>query len=241
MNRYAQEEKLAMSAKLKQFSEKVVNCQNSNCGYRQTCLGRYPKFSHGSISSKIMVVFQNPGKPTDCELQRDINNVTVDEMRKWAGEGVQRWLFGLPGRGLPRTLFDLGVQDFLGLYYLTQAYRCPDPENRRYADTERQNARKECLQYLKEEIAIVRPIAILAFGKDALRSIRDLLSPEIPIKEISRLKPLFESKTIFVWKNVRVFPMVHPDGFWKNPPISAKRYTETVRWYVEQLSAIESR
>lgn len=230
-----------MFEKLNQFSEKVVSCQKSTCAYRQTCPGRYPKFSHGSISSKIMLVFQNPGKPTSCELQRDINNVTVDEMRRWAGEGVRRWLFGLPGRGLPHTLFNLRDDDFLGLYYLTQAYRCPDPADRKFADRERQNARKECLQYLKEEISLVRPTVILTFGKDALRSVRDLLSPETPVKEISRLKLMFESKTIFMWKRVRVFPMVHPDGFWKNPPMSATRYQEIVRWYVEQLLAVDNR
>lgn len=224
-----------MSNKLKRFSEKVVHCRNSNCPYRQDGLGRYPKFSHGNLNSNVMAVFQNPGKPTSSELRRDITTVTVDEMRKWASEGVQRWLFELPGRGLPRTLFDLGHHGFLELFYLTQAYRCPDPEDGMYADRKRRSAREECFHYLQEEISVVQPTVILAFGKDALRSVRDVLSRETPIKDISKLKYLFESKKIFVWKRVRVFPMVHPDGYWKNPPISAENYEGIVRWYMEQI------
>lgn len=164
--------------------------------------------------------------------EKGIDNITVNEMRKWAGEGVQRWLFGL-GR-VPHTLFNLGGHNFLELYYLTQAYRCPDPEGETFANRERGRARRECLHHLREEISIVRPRVVLAFGTDALRSVRDVLSPETPIKEISKLKALFESKTIFEWNNVRVFPMVHPNGYWKSPSISTRKYHDIVRWYIEQ-------
>ena len=94
------------------------------------------------------------------------------------------------------------------------------------------------MDYLIEEISIVKPKAVLAFGTDSLRSVRDTLSPVTPIKEISGIKKLFLSKKVFEWNGVRVCPIVHPDGIWRNPAIPQEEYVNTIRWYIRHIEKL---
>ena len=217
-----------MATKLDQFAEKVLHCAKTECPFHQTRPGGYPKFSYGNMRSRVMAVFQNPGQPTYQEQQKTIETVTIEEMRRWADAGVSNWM---------RTyLDDLSIleyneRSFLDSYYMTQAYRCPDP-----SDTEKAKRRKaamsHCSDYLRQEIRIIKPKVILAFGGEALESVRAVLSPS---SKISGLKMLFAEKKVFEWNGVRVFPLVHPNGYWRSPSMNKFEYLNTLSWYVSQI------
>lgn len=225
-----------MPTKLNQFAEKVLHCAKIECPFWQDRYGAYPKFSYGNTRSNVMIVFQNPGQPVGKESSKTIQDVTIREMRNWAGEGVVNWLIG--SRNLPTTLFNLKNEDFLRSYYITQSYRCPDPLDKAFADKTREKARQECLDYFREEARLARPTVVLAVGKDALRSVRDVLSPSTRIREIYGIKNLFLSKKVFEWNGVRVYPIPHPDGIWRNPAIPQDEYINTVRWYIRQIEKL---
>ena len=91
-----------------------------------------------------------------------------------------------------------------------------------------------CSDHLSKEIRIIRPKAVLAFGKEALESVRDILSPS---SEIDGLKTLFSEKRVFEWSGIRVFPLVHPNGYWKSPAMTKNNYLDILRWYVSQIES----
>ena len=172
-----------MATRLDQFAENVLHCAKTQCPFHQIRPGGYPKFSYGNPRSKVMAVFQNPGQPTYQERQKTIETVTVGEMRQWANAGVSNWL----GTYLDDlSTLEYGKRSFLDSYYFTQAYRCPDPldENKKKGKT----AMRQCSDHLREEINIIKPRIILAFGGEALEGVRRILSPSI---KISGLKMLF--------------------------------------------------
>ena len=81
---------------------------------------------------------------------------------------------------------------------MTQAYRCPDPLDEDKAKR-RPLAMRQCSDYLRQEILIVRPRVILCFGGEALKSVKAILSPS---GKIAGLKTLFLDKTILEWRGV---------------------------------------
>ena len=219
-----------MATKLDQFSEKVLHCEKTRCPFHQSRPGAYPKFSYGNARSDVMAVFQNPGQPTYQEQRRTIETVTVAEMRQWANSGASSWLSTYID---DPSLLEYGKQSFLDSYYMTQAYRCPDPLDAVTAK-ERKEAMRHCSDHLRQEILIVRPKVILCFGREALDSVRAIL---LPSGRIAGLKTLFSAKTIFEWRGTRVFPLVHPNGYWKNPSMSKAEYLSILRWYIDQIES----
>ena len=219
-----------MATELDQFAEKVLHCAKTQCPFHQrTRPGAYPKFSYGNAGAKAMAVFQNPGSPTHQEQLRIIETVTVEEMREWANAGVSNWLTRRIGN---LSALEYNGRDFLHGYYLTQAYRCPDPPGQ-VPDRNRREAERHCSSYLREEIRIIKPEVILCFGLPALKSVRAILAPNSKTPAIT---PLFTKKKILTWSGIKVFPLLHPDGFWKYPTsMSREEYTNILRWYVSQI------
>ena len=219
-----------MATKLDQFAEKVLHCGKTQCPFHQTRPGAYPKFSYGNARAEVMAVFQNPGQPTYQEQRRTIENVTVTEMRRWANSGVSAWL----GTYIDNpSILEYGKRPFLDSYYMTQAYRCPDPLDAATAK-KRKEAMRHCSDHLRQEILIVRPKAILCFGREALESVKVILSPS---SKIAGLKTLFSTKTIFEWCGTSVFPLVHPNGYWRSPSMSKAEYLSILRWYIDQIES----
>ena len=217
-----------MATKLGQFAEQVLHCEKTQCPFHQTRPGAYPKFSYGNARAKVMAVFQNPGQPTYQEQRRTIETVTVAEMRRWANSGVSSWL----GTYIDDpSILEYDEQPFLDSYYMTQAYRCPNPLD---ADTakKRKEAMRHCSDHLRQEILIVRPKAILCFGREALESVKAILSPD---GKIDRIKDLYSAKVIFEWGGASVFPLVHPNGYWRSPSMSKAEYLSILRWYIDQI------
>ena len=154
--------------------------------------------------------------------------MTVEEMRRWANSGVSGWL----GTYIDNpSILKYGRQSFLDSYYMTQAYRCPDPLDADMAKR-RKEAMRHCSGHLRQEILIIRPKVILCFGREALESVKAVLSSSA---RIAVLKTLFSTKTIFEWGGTRVFPLVHPNGYWKSPSMSKADYLGTLCWYIDQI------
>ena len=217
-----------MATRLDRFAEKVLHCAKTQCPFHQTRPGGYPKFSYGNPRAKIMAVFQNPGQPTPQEKRKTIETITVGEMRRWANMGVSGWLSKyLDGP----SVLEYDKSPFLDSYYMTQAYRCPDPldEDKRKRG---KVAMRHCSDHLRLEIDIIKPKVILAFGSPALESVKNVLSPG---SKVTGLKALFSEKTIFEWNGVRVFPLVHPNGYWRSPSMSKTEYLSILSWYVSQI------
>ena len=192
--------------------------------------GAYPKFSYGNPLAEVMAVFQNPGQPTYQEQRRTIETVTVAEMRQWANSGVSGWL----GSYIDKvSILEYSKQSFLDSYYMTQTYRCPDPSDSVTAK-ERREAAQNCSDHLREEILIVRPKVILCFGREALESVKAILSPGV---RVGGIKTLFSAKAIFEWDGTTVFPLVHPNGYWRNPGMSKAEYLSILRWYIDQIES----
>ena len=217
-----------MATKLGKFAEQVLHCEKTQCPFHQTRPGAYPKFSYGNARAEVMAVFQNPGQPTYQEQRRTIETVTVAEMRRWANSGVSSWL----GTYLDDpSILEYDKQPFLDSYYMTQAYRCPDPLDEDKAKKGKE-AMRHCSDHLRQEILIVRPKVILCFGREALESVKAILSPG---GKIAGIKALFSAKTIFEWGATSVFPLVHPNGYWRSPSMSKAGYLSTLRWYIDQI------
>ena len=217
-----------MATKLDQFVENVLRCAKTQCPFYQTRPGAYPKFSYGNARAEVMAVFQNPGQPTGQERRKTIDTVTVEEMRRWANSGVSNWLSAYID---DLSVLEYGARSFLDSYYMTQAYRCPDPLDADMAKR-RKEAMRHCSDHLRQEILIVEPKVILCFGREALDSVKAILSPN---GKIAGLKTLFSEKTIFEWDGTRVFPLVHPNGYWRSPSMKKAEYLSILRWYVGQI------
>ena len=128
------------------------------------------------------------------------------------------------------SVLEYNETPFLDSYYMTQAYRCPDPldENKQ----KRKLAMHHCSEYLRQEIDVIKPKVILAFGGEALEGVKRILSPHT---KINGLKMLFSEKIIFEWNGTKVFPLVHPNGYWRSPSMSKSGYLDTLRWYISQI------
>ena len=229
---------MTLPKKLDVFVEEVLHCPKRQCPFWQDSPGRYPKFSYGNPRSRVLAVFQNPGSPeksihgeANQELSRNIKTVSAAEMRRWSNAGITNWLYKL--HGLPESLFNLNGKTFLDSYYITQAYRCPDPLQTTSSMV--RQAQSHCSDHLAREFAIKRPRTVMAFGINALQAVANVVNPSFRARN---LKDLFLSKTLFDWNGIRVAPLVHPDGFWKNPSIPKDKYLSTVRWYCDQTELL---
>ena len=58
-----------------------------------------------------------------------------------------------------------------------------------------------------------------------------------PGGKIAGIKALFSAKTIFEWGGTSVFPLVHPNGYWRSPSMSKAEYLSILRWYIEQIES----
>lgn len=218
--------------KIDRFAEKVLHCAKTQCPFHQTRPGAYPKFSYGNARADVMAVFQNPGQPTFQERRKTIKMVSVEEMRQWANSGLSNWLKKY--RIHPSEL-EYGARSFLDSYYMTQSYRCPDPLGG-ILESQKSEAREQCLAYLRQEIAIVQPKVILCFGNRALQSVKDILSPSSP--KPSGIATLFDQKRIFEWDGKWVFPLIHPAARGQYSYAYKRDRFGILRWYVDQIKRL---
>lgn len=116
-------------------------------------------------------------KCTDCELCKTRNNVVFgkgNNKSNWVlvGEapGVEEDLSGLPFVGKAGSLLDkmLNTIDLnKNQVFITNTVKCRPPNNRNPSNLEI----LKCLPFLKRQIMLIKPVAILALGKVAAQSL----------------------------------------------------------------------
>jgi uracil-DNA glycosylase family 4 len=223
--------------------DKILHCQNKDCHFYNEKPGFYPRFAYGNPDSQIMIVFQNPGAPTKERLKdaflnlKNIKTVTLEDMRREAHEGVSNWLKG-ENKNFKGGLFELNGKGLLESFYITQSYKCPDPRKaKEISGKERKEVRMRCKEYLQQEIELTKPKVILAVGTESLFSIAEIFDKKSSIKE--GIKALFQKEIYYRWEykghEILVFPIVHPDGIWRNPPIDKSQYQNTVKKYLNMV------
>lgn len=88
--------------------------------------------------------------------------------------GIQEVLQGRPFVGPSGVFFDKIMLSFAGIQrtslYVTNVVKCYTPNNRPPSDEEIEN----CSSFLKEEIEIVSPVAVVTLGNQALRCLTGL-------------------------------------------------------------------
>ena len=135
----------------------------------QQSTGFYPKPPRGPATSSVMIVFENPGSPEGRNLSReqnpetafDITNITLTEALRFAVPGQQNWLFR--SNRLDRTKWEQAGLVIGETVYTTDSHKCPNPRDRN-KQRQKECARELCLAYLREEIRLIQPKAIIAFG-----------------------------------------------------------------------------
>jgi uracil-DNA glycosylase family 4 len=227
--------------------ESILHCQNKGCHFYNEKTGYYPRFAYGNPNSKIMIVFQNPGAPTEKRLKEvflslgNINTITMEDMRKEAHVGVSNWL-DKENKNFKGELFTLNGKGLLDGFYITQAYKCPDPKKAsEISGKERNEVRLLCKSYLEQEIELIKPKVIFAVGTESLFSVAEIFNTKSIIKNTG-IKTLFREEKYYNWlydgQDVLVFPLVHPDGIWRNPSIDKSQYQNTVNKYLEKIKEV---
>src|SRR5579872_316335 len=82
------------------LQEAVIRCR-LNCPYRNEAPGYYPKPPRGPHTSKVMIVFENPGSPEGKNTTREgspemaftIADITLDDALRLCIQGQRAWLF----------------------------------------------------------------------------------------------------------------------------------------------------
>lgn len=219
-----------MEKKLNDFIEKILAHPNNdyckNCAFK--CEKKemyYPRFAYGNVDSKIMLVFQNPGRPSEKRLpeiaKKTWEAINYEGMLKEASTGVTNWLFN-ENKKFDEDNFTIeGKKGFLDSFYITQSYRCPDLEDKAKSDKLRKSVLETCKNVLVDELEIVKPKYIITFGTQARKSILEIYGIKLNKNSIPLKKNFKEFNTTYQNdKSPIIISCPHPDSLWRNPPIN---------------------
>jgi uracil-DNA glycosylase family 4 len=188
-----------------------------------------------------MIVFENPGSPEGRNLSRehnpetafDITNITLAEALRFAVAGQRNWLF--------RSIkLDQAKWEKAGIVigesvYTTDSHKCPDPKNTDPKDKKKQKeqARKLCLAYLREEIRLIQPKAILAFGNYARRSVEGLCC--VNWSDDKNLMANDKRVQIVGGRLYAVLP--HPNGIWRRPTMALDDFEAAIDFVFAEVKS----
>jgi hypothetical protein len=128
-----------------------------------------------------MLIFENPGSPSgrnlavenNPEMAYDISDAKLPEVLRLCIKGQKNWLF--EHQGADEELWEEFGFRIGETIYTTDSHKCPNPkEKEKSTPTQKERTRALCLDYLREEIRIVRPKAIIAFGEPSRKSLADI-------------------------------------------------------------------
>lgn len=222
-----------------EFNDSVLHARVGpckGCPFRQTANGMYPKFGYGDRNSRFMAVFQNPGVPREKskEGHYNIDSIDMDAMRRLSRYYIEVWFRQCHFNVSEARILD---KPFLDACYITQAYRCPNPPgmNGRQA----REARTRCLENLRVEVGLVRPLAIMVFGEEARKSVAQLYGATSEIAKGKITADCLERK-VFLWGEpaVRVRPWPLPTYLAKVKPAVRAEYKEVFRWDCSELEQL---
>lgn len=161
--------------KLKVLQEQVADC--TKCELHKT--RTQTVFARGNPRSYITIVGESPGEEEDKS---------------------GRPFVGRSGKLLDGTLSDLGINPEVDIY-VCNIIKCRPPHNRRPTEEET----NLCIEYLEEQINIVRPKVIVALGSTAVNG---LINTTFGITKIRG--QFFKRRTMLV------MPTYHPSYVLRN-------------------------
>jgi hypothetical protein len=180
-----------------------------------------------------MIVFENPGPPggknmthggqPDPQLDYTIADVTLPDALSACIRGQNAWLF--QSVQLDKTKWDNAGFVIGETVFTTDSHKCPDP-NDAEKKKRKHEARQCCVGYLKEEIRLVQPRAIIAFGDCARRSIEEAEGVKWPAE--LKLKLMSDDDRVICARGRLYAVLPHPNGLWRNPPITKEVYEAAI-------------
>jgi uracil-DNA glycosylase len=230
---------------ISELQEKLIHCACTHCPYRSEAPGFYPKPPRGPHDAKVMIVFENPGPPSgmtttrggtqDPQMGFTIKDIKLGDALRWAIKFQDAWLFETSK--LNRKAWD--TADFVigTTVYTTDSHKCPDPRDpekdpadpdkkKKNNEKNKRRARKYCLAYLREEIRLIQPKVIIAFGNYARRSLKSIER----VKWKGSLKFMADNDRVKIVGR-RLFAMLpHPNSIWRKPPMSKKAYEAAIEY-----------
>ena len=176
----------------------------------------YPRvFREAREGLRLMCVFQNPGPPElfakrhggNPEMEHTIHTITPAKNREYALKNGQMWLF--EDIGADKELWDRNGYFFGKTAHWTDAFKCPAD------DRLKESSMRSCVHYLRQELKILRPKAIVCFGRDAMSQICDCLgidrfSGSVVRKFLGADPVIFEGEASLYPRRTIVLQAVHP-------------------------------
>ena len=168
-------------ASIDDLRESVIHCRQFGCPFRSTARGYYPKPPKGPTAADVMIIFENPKTPgghSPDEMAFDIGDIKLADAIRLCLQGQKHWLFDVQGADEDMWTefgFTLGKT-----VYTTDSHKCPDPKVKEIVTTALKKVKKErarglCREeYLREEIRLVQPKAIIAFGEPSRKSLAEI-------------------------------------------------------------------
>lgn len=165
------------------------------------------------IEKELLAMSQEVSSCTKCELHTGRQNAVFGMGNPFAeimiigeGPGKDEDEQGLPFVGKSGQLLDK-ILSACGLsreenVYIANIVKCRPPQNR---DPE-QKEKDACLQWLFQQISLIKPQIIVLLGATALKS---LIDPEAKITKIRG--------QWMKWENFWVMPTFHPSALLRNP------------------------
>jgi DNA polymerase len=148
-------------------------------------------FGVGSVNTKLVIVGEAPGEKED-------------------NSGIP--FVGPAGKKLNEILQKVGIER--NSVYICNVVKCRPPGNRNPADFEM----KQCGRYLKAQISIIKPEAILTLGNIATGFFLNIDGG------ITRLRG-----KMFRYEHIKIFPTFHPSYILIHPEEEDKVYDDIKR------------
>ncbi len=146
-------------------------------------------------------------------MEYTIADITLPDALRLCIEGQRAWPFELNRLDkAKRKRADFVIGETV---YITDSHKCPNPKDlgRR---KQKDKATKLCLPYLREEVRLIQPKAIVAFAEDARRSVEKACG----VKWSGSVKRMPDHKRVLTAEGRLYAVLSHPDGIWRNPPMS---------------------
>ena len=148
-------------------------------------------FADGSVKAKLLLIGEAPGRDEDLK--------------------------GLPFVGRAGQLLDkmiAAIQLRRDEVYICNVLKCRPPENR----TPLQDEVDQCMPYLEQQLALVRPALICALGLSAVQAL---------LKTKSSMASL-RGRT-FEYKGIPLIPTYHPAALLRNPALKREAWEDLQR------------
>jgi len=194
-------EKLSIEERLFKIYQNIHHC--NNCSLHESRTNVVP--GAGSIRNRIMFIGEAPGKEEDLQ---------------------GRPFVGRSGK-LLNELIEAALHMKREEVYISNILKCrPTEKNENFRDRPPLKIEiKQCIGFIKEEIEIIRPHAIITLGATATKAIVDAKENLTKIRGKS-----------FIFHGCKVFPTFHPSYILRNGGLNSRAFLLTMQDIKNSLS-----